>query len=104
MFSTSFCGDTKEPQTRSVSGLIFGRKVGVVVDSGVDETQRDKSPVHGVLPLRLHLANPLTRHPGERAYRVEIEVEIGVHATTLDQSSVLGSSRKIETRCLTLST
>ena len=68
--------DPQQPQPGGVPGLVLGREVGVVVDVRVEDAQRDEPPVHPVVALRGDHADPLAGHPGERAHRVEVEVQI----------------------------
>jgi hypothetical protein len=55
----------------------------VIVNLGIDLAQGDEPPVHGVLALCLYLPHPFAGHPGEWADRVEIEVDVGIHPSTL---------------------
>ena len=43
----------QEPEPGGVTGFVLRREVGVVVDAGVDQPQRDEPPVHRVVALRL---------------------------------------------------
>ena len=83
MLRTGPGGHPQEPEPGRVPGLVLGREMRVVVNAGVDQTQRDEPPVDGVVALRLHLPHPFARHPGERADRVEIEIHIGIHTPAL---------------------
>ena len=74
-----------EPEPGGVASFVLGRKMRVVIDLGIDQAQRDEPPVHGVIALLLHLPHPLAGHPGEGTDRVEVEVDVRVHAPTLGQ-------------------
>src|SRR5882724_6115934 len=86
-------GDPQQSQARGVPGFVLRREVGVVVDVRVDDSQRNEPPVHLVVALSGDDANPLAGHPGERANRIEVEVQIRAHAgsqTTNGISTYLG--------------
>ena len=71
-------GHPQQPQPGGVASLVACREVTVVVDVGVEHAQRDEPPVHGVVALSGDLPDPFARHPGERAQRIEVEVDIRV--------------------------
>ena len=73
----------QEPKPGSVPRFVLRREVRVVVHLGVNQTQRDEPPVHRVLAPGRHLPHPLARHPRKRTDRVEVEVDVGVHPSTL---------------------
>src|SRR4029077_14549913 len=81
-------------------------EVAVVVDVGVDHAQRDEPPVHGIAALRGDLPDPFARHPGERAQRIEVEVEVRVvHGILFHgyQDDAAACSRRYPTRPVTSS-
>ena len=78
VLSTGPGGHPQQPQPGGMASLVACREVTVVVDVGVDHAQRDEPPVHGVVALRGDLPDPFARHPGERAQRIEVEVDVGV--------------------------
>jgi len=69
---------TMVAQFGGVAGLVACRESTVVVDVGVEHAQRDEPPVHGVAALRGDLPDPFARQPGERAQRIEVEVDVRV--------------------------
>src|SRR3954452_472116 len=79
-------GHPQKPQPGRVPSFVLRRKVRVVIDVGVDQPQRDETPVHGETPLGLHHPDPFAGQPAERAHRVEVEADVSrTHIPTVDR-------------------
>src|SRR3954449_10811237 len=80
-----------------MAGLVLGRELRVVVHLGDDHPQRDEPPVDGVLTLGHDTAHPPAGQPGERADRVEVEVDV---RSTVAPSHALTLGRVASVRLL----
>src|SRR3954447_9696376 len=79
-------GHPQKPQSGRVPSFVLRRKMRVVIDVGVDQPQRDETPVHGETPLGLHHPDPFAGQPAERAHRVEVEADVSrTHIPTVDR-------------------
>ena len=83
----------QQAQARGVAGLVLGRELGVVVDVGVEQPQRDEPPVDGQVALGRHRPQPLARQPAERADGVEVEPDGGHAGTPFGWTTDLIASR-----------